>query len=48
MPNIKINDAIDSYIISIDSIEAITQIDFFYNDSACYPCNEEKLINTFF
>ena len=45
MPNIKINDAIDSYIISIDSIEAITQIDFFYNDSACYPCNEEKLIN---
>lgn len=45
MPNIKINDPIDNYIVSIDSIESITQIDFFYNDSTCHSCNEEQLIN---
>lgn len=45
MPNIKIENAIDNYIVSIDSIESITKIDFFYPDTSCSDCNEEKLIN---
>ena len=45
MPNIKIENAIDNYIVSIDSIESVTKIDFFYADTSCNSCNEEKLIN---
>ena len=45
MPNIKIENAIDNYIVSIDSIESVTKIDFFYSDNSCKSCNEEKLIN---
>ena len=45
MPNTSIEDAIGNYIVSIDSIETATKIDFLYPDSICDVCNEEKLIN---
>ena len=45
MPNIKIENDIDDYIVSIDSIESVTKIDFFYPDTSCNSCHEEKLIN---
>ena len=48
MPNIKIDDEIDNYIVSIDSIEAITKIDFFYADVADLYIREETIINTSF
>ena len=45
MPNKKLTKEIDNYIISIDILERIANIDFLYPDSVCIDCNEESVIN---
>lgn len=48
MPNIKINDQIENYIVSIDSIEAVTKIDFCYPDVSDLSIFKESKVNTNF
>jgi len=48
MPNEKIKDDISNYIVSINTVEEITHIDFLYDDSICVPCDIEEEINMTF